>query len=142
MDDSILNSITNAPSSSQSIMADQTSTLSSTTGSSANSTETTIMKDLSRGSSSALSDRVTRALGVRTDAPSLLAALDALAGLSALPSKKKTATGEGEGEEKAEDVVTVVDARSVRSAVERDSLERACKFSSFVHSWCLCPLMV
>eukprot|EP00584_Thalassiosira_punctigera_P001332 CAMPEP_0172527940 /NCGR_PEP_ID=MMETSP1067-20121228/2473_1 /TAXON_ID=265564 ORGANISM="Thalassiosira punctigera, Strain Tpunct2005C2" /NCGR_SAMPLE_ID=MMETSP1067 /ASSEMBLY_ACC=CAM_ASM_000444 /LENGTH=900 /DNA_ID=CAMNT_0013311771 /DNA_START=50 /DNA_END=2752 /DNA_ORIENTATION=+ len=83
------------------------------------------------GGNNVLSDKVNRALHVRTDTPAMRAALDALANLptdddAALSIAGKhrgvpqsSGTGRGGG---------VIDARSVRAAIEQDALRRALEF--------------
>jgi len=65
-----------------------------------------------------LSEKVQRALQVRTDTPAMKAALDALAHLA--PS----GVAQSGGESKQDDTV-VVDSRSVRVAIEQDALQQA-----------------
>lgn len=83
------------------------------------------------GSTSILSEKVQRALQVRTDTPAMKAALDALAHLqtgTTMTSSGGEEGGEGkqqqEGGESTSEVV-VVDSRSVRVAIEQDALQQA-----------------
>eukprot|EP00957_Ditylum_brightwellii_P149102 11353429-Ditylum_brightwellii.AAC.1 len=78
--------------------------------------------------SNILSDKVNRALEVRTDTPAMMAALEALANLSehssgissssSLSKASFSRVGSGGG----------IDARSVRVAIERDALQQALLF--------------
>ncbi len=88
----------------------------------------------SSGGNNVLSDKVNRALQVRTDTPAMRAALDALANLSTdheyydiggggrggTSRKLSSSGGGGSG--------GVIDAKSVREAIERDALRRALDF--------------
>ena len=74
------------------------------------------------GGNNVLSDKVSRALAVRTDTPAMLAALDALACLPADDNDDDDGGGVGG--------IAVIDARSVRAAIERDALRRAVEFQS------------
>lgn len=69
---------------------------------------------------SILSEKVQRALQVRTDTPAMKAALDALAHLG----EGTTSTTMTSGESKQDDAI-VVDSRSVRVAIEQDALQQA-----------------
>eukprot|EP00984_Skeletonema_dohrnii_P024179 scaffold13279_cov133-Skeletonema_dohrnii-CCMP3373.AAC.1 len=71
-------------------------------------------------SSNVLSDKVNRALHVRTDTPAMKAALSALATLPS--STSSTSTNEANN--------GVIDAKSVRAAIETDALRRALQFQS------------
>ena len=70
------------------------------------------------GSNNVLSDKVNRALHVRTDTPAMRTALDALSNLQGM---KKAGSGGGGG---------VIDAKSVRAAIEKDALRRALEFQT------------
>mmetsp|Transcript_23235 Transcript_23235/g.56046 ORF Transcript_23235/g.56046 Transcript_23235/m.56046 type:complete len:883 (+) Transcript_23235:32-2680(+) len=81
------------------------------------------------GSNNVLSDKVNRALHVRTDTPAMRAALDALAnlpsddsdvGISISGNKPRGAGSSSSG--------GVIDAKSVRAAIEKDALRRALEF--------------
>ena len=69
------------------------------------------------GSNNVLSDKVNRALHVRTDTPAMRTALDALSNLQGM---KKAGSGGG----------GVIDAKSVRAAIEKDALRRALEFQT------------
>ncbi|CAB9499830.1 Golgi complex subunit 6 [Seminavis robusta] len=71
------------------------------------------------GGNNALSDKVQRALQVRTDTPAMKAALDALAHL---PANIATTTG---GAKASGEETVIVDSRSVRVAIEQDALQQA-----------------
>eukprot|EP00585_Thalassiosira_rotula_P008960 CAMPEP_0196147862 /NCGR_PEP_ID=MMETSP0910-20130528/26372_1 /TAXON_ID=49265 /ORGANISM="Thalassiosira rotula, Strain GSO102" /LENGTH=905 /DNA_ID=CAMNT_0041410389 /DNA_START=44 /DNA_END=2761 /DNA_ORIENTATION=+ len=82
-------------------------------------------------SNNVLSDKVNRALHVRTDTPAMRTALDALANLPSDDNDTRlsisvgnkhhgSSSGGGEG--------SVIDARSVRAAIEKDALRRALEF--------------
>lgn len=79
------------------------------------------------GRNNVLSDKVNRALHVRTDTPSMRTALDALSNLQAsedndaFGSVKKAGSGSGGA---------VIDAKSVRAAIEKDALRRALEFQT------------
>ena len=75
------------------------------------------------GSNNVLSDKVNRALHVRTDTPAMRAALAALANLS--PDDHAT-----DGRASSSSHGGVIDARSVRAAIERDALRRALDFQA------------
>eukprot|EP00985_Skeletonema_marinoi_P034347 scaffold43737_cov204-Skeletonema_marinoi.AAC.2 len=70
-------------------------------------------------STNVLSDKVNRALHVRTDTPAMKAALSALATLPSSTSTTSDNTGSG-----------VIDAKSVRAAIETDALRRALQFQT------------
>ena len=82
----------------------------------------------SSGSNNVLSDKVNRALNVRTDTPSMKAALDALSNLQVsndnnnLKNKVAGSTNISTG--------GVIDAKSVRAAIEQDALRRALEFQT------------
>lgn len=93
------------------------------------------------GGSNVLSDKVNRALQVRTDTPAMRAALDALANLSTdneydlisldfgdggIGNSQKSSTSGGMDAKGASS--GVIDAKSVRAAIERDALRRALDF--------------
>ena len=86
------------------------------------------------GGNNVLSDKVNRALAVRTDTPAMRAALDALAGLSADDDDDDDDDGGGGrgggGGGGGGGGIAVIDARSVRAAIERDALRRAVEFQS------------
>ena len=71
------------------------------------------------GSNNVLSDKVNRALHVRTDTPAMRTALNALSNLQASEDKKAGSGGGG-----------VIDAKSVRAAIEKDALRRALEFQT------------
>eukprot|EP00984_Skeletonema_dohrnii_P024177 scaffold13278_cov67-Skeletonema_dohrnii-CCMP3373.AAC.1 len=72
-------------------------------------------------SSNVLSDKVNRALHVRTDTPAMKAALSALATLPSSSSTSSTTSNDNGG---------VIDAKSVRAAIETDALRRALQFQT------------
>lgn len=86
------------------------------------------------GSTNVLSDKVNRALQVRTDTPAMRAALDALANLSTDHEYEMISmSGGGVGGDASRKSSTsggggVIDAKSVRAAIERDALRRALDF--------------
>lgn len=73
-----------------------------------------------------ISDKVNRALSIRTDTPAMKAALDALASLPA--NDDDDYTGGGDGTWKAGG--GVIDARSVRASIEKDALRHALEFQN------------
>lgn len=85
--------------------------------------------------SSILSDKVSRALEVRTDTPAMRAALDAL---SNLPSSGGASSSAQVGDAAAGSTASVgggiIDARSVRVAIERDALRQALLFEAELRS--------
>ena len=80
----------------------------------------------SYGGTNILSDKVNRALSIRTDTPAMKAALDALASLPV--NDDDDYTGGGDGTWKAGG--GVIDARSVRAAIEKDALRHALEFQN------------
>ena len=78
------------------------------------------------GGANILSDKVNRALSIRTDTPAMKAALDALASLPA--NDDDDYTGGGDGTWKAGG--GIIDARSVRAAIEKDALRHALEFQN------------
>lgn len=73
-----------------------------------------------------LSDKVNRALNVRTDTPAMRAALDALASLPSLNDDTSASTAASATTTTA--AGALIDARSVRAAIEQDALRRALQF--------------
>ncbi|KAL7468320.1 hypothetical protein ACHAXS_008621 [Conticribra weissflogii] len=87
----------------------------------------------SSGSGNVLSDKVNRALHVRTDTPAMRAALDALANLPSEDHFSGSIVGGIGGSHSAGNAngsSAPIDARSVRMAIERDALRRALQFQS------------
>ena len=88
---------------------------------------TTATSGSSGSNNNVLSDKVNRALHVRTDTPAMRTALDALSNLQAsedndaFGSVKKAGSGSGGA---------VIDAKSVRAAIEKDALRRALEFQT------------
>ena len=79
--------------------------------------------------SSILSDKVSRALEVRTDTPAMRAALEALSDLPPAPLHLGgPSSGAGPGSSGGGGGGGVIDARSVRVAIERDALRQALLF--------------
>ena len=77
-------------------------------------------------SNNVLSDKVNRALHVRTDTPAMRAALDALSNLQVseiVGSASKNKAG-------SSSTTNVIDAKSVRAAIEKDALRRALEFQT------------
>lgn len=72
------------------------------------------------GENNILSDKVARALQVRTDTPAMKAALEAFANV---PSNNYGSSEKGKSSNTASDSFTI-DAKSVRMAIERDALDR------------------
>ncbi|KAL7541087.1 hypothetical protein ACHAXR_012589, partial [Thalassiosira sp. AJA248-18] len=80
------------------------------------------------GSNNVLSDKVNRALHVRTDTPAMRAALDALANLPSDDDTMLSIGGHVKHNNGGGGGSGVIDARSVRAAIEKDALRRALEF--------------
>jgi len=81
------------------------------------------------GSNNVLSDKVNRALNVRTDTPSMKAALDALSNLQ-VSNDNNTLKNKVAGSTNNISTGGVIDAKSVRAAIEQDALRRALEFQT------------
>lgn len=82
---------------------------------------------LNYGGTNVLSDKVSRALRVRTDTPAMRAALDALA---SLPTDIDDSYNHDTGDATGNGGSGVIDARSVRAAIEKDALRSALEFQT------------
>ncbi|EJK69033.1 hypothetical protein THAOC_09752, partial [Thalassiosira oceanica] len=95
-------------------------------------TATAASASVGGGGGNVLSDKVSRALHVRTDTPAMRAALDALARLpdadGSTPASEAAGGGRGGGGGGAS--APTIDAKSVRAAIEGDALRRALAFQS------------
>eukprot|EP00986_Skeletonema_menzelii_P009138 scaffold4066_cov152-Skeletonema_menzelii.AAC.17 len=83
------------------------------------------------GSTNVLSDKVNRALHLRTDTPAFKAALSALATLpSSSSSSDDTNSNNNNNNNNINGSGGVIDAKSVRAAIETDALQRALQFQT------------